>query len=362
MDLKSSSLEFCKQNAVAVPRAKVEFSSGWTSSSLASFPGNLARFALLALIALLPVASALAQSADKLPARVDLSVTTIEGPSRTQATFTARVVGSDGNSANEAAPTGSVSFMIGDRSIGSAYLDADGRATYTADALPLGLQKITAVYPGDEGYQAASSIAQAVNSQASGLPSFTLSANATTLSVPAGQTATAVITATPENGFNQAVSLSCSGVPYATVTCVFSPASVTPGPPTSTAPNGTPALSTLSVQTIAPSGASLRDLKGKAGTAYAMVIPGILALAGLGLARKRAYGGLRLAGLFALLLAGGLGLGACSQRYGYFHKPPAGNPGTPTGTYTLVVTGITGTGSTLSTASVQFTFTVTGAS
>jgi hypothetical protein len=59
-----------------------------------------------------------------------------------------------------------------------------------------------------------------------------------------------------------------------------------------------------------------------------------------------------------MLLAGGLGLGACSQRYGYYHKPPSGNPGTPTGTYTLVVTGITGTGSTLSTASVQFTFTV----
>jgi cytochrome c-type biogenesis protein CcmE len=93
-------------------------------------------------------------------------------------------------------------------------------------------------------------------------------------------------------------------------------------------------------------------------TAYAVMIPGFLALAGLGLTRKRAYGRLRLAGLFALMLAGGLGLGACSQRYNYYHKPPAGNPGTPTGTYTLVVTGITGTGSTLSTGSVQFTFTV----
>jgi hypothetical protein len=195
MDLKSSSLEFCKQKAIAVPRAKVEFSSGWTSSSLALFPGStfsgkFARFAVLAFVSFLTITSASGQAADKIPARVDLGVTTLEGPSRTQATFTARVAGSDGNSAHDAAPTGSVSFMSGDRSIGSAYLDAEGRATYTAGALPVGLQKITAVYQGDDSYQAANSTPETVNSQASGLPSFTLSANATSLNVVAGQTAT----------------------------------------------------------------------------------------------------------------------------------------------------------------------------
>jgi cytochrome c-type biogenesis protein CcmE len=92
------------------------------------------------------------------------------------------------------------------------------------------------------------------------------------------------------------------------------------------------------------------------------VLPGILALVGLGLARKRAFAKLRILGLFVLLLAGGLGLGACAQRYKYYHKPPAGNPGTPVGTYTITVSGITGAGSSLSTASVQLTFTVTAAS
>jgi hypothetical protein len=312
----------------------------------------------MALSVLLLVGPAFGQTADKAPTRVDLQVATIEGASRTQATFTARIAGADESSANAAAPTGSVSFMNGDHSIGSAFVDAEGRATYTANALPLGQLKITAVYQGDESYQAATSTPAAVNSAASGAAAFTLSANATSLSVVAGQTVSTVITATPENGFNQAVSLSCSGVPYATVTCVFSPSAVTPGPPTSTAPNGTPALSTLSIQTIAPSGASLRDPQGTSRTSYAVVFPGILALVGLGLARKRAYGKIRLAGLFVLMLAGSLGLGACSQRYNYFHKPPSGNPGTPTGTYTLVISGITGAGSGLSTATVQLTLTV----
>ena len=91
------------------------------------------------------------------------------------------------------------------------------------------------------------------------------------------------------------------------------------------------------------------------------MLPGILALAGLGLARRRTYGRMRMVGLVALMLAGGLGLGACSQRYNYYHKPPAGNPGTTTGTYAVLVSGLTGTGSTLTTATVPLTLTVTAA-
>ena len=358
--MKSSSLEFCKFEAIAVPRAKVEFLPGWTWSFRSPISRYLLRCGVVALIALLPFASATAQPAGKVPARVDLSVTTIEGPTRTQATFSAQVTAADPNTASSS-PTGSISFMNDERSIGAAFLDGEGRATYTVDALPVGQQKITAVYQGDDSYRASSSAFAAVNSEASGAAAFTLSSSASSLSVVAGQNATTVITATPENGFNQGVSLSCSGVPYATVNCVFVPGSVTPGPPTPAAPDGTPAVSTLSIQTIAPSGATLREPNPRAGIAYAL-LPGILALAGVGLTRKRALAKIRILGMFALLLAGGLGLGACSQRYSYYHKPPAGNPGTPVGTYTITVSGITGTGSSLSTASVQLTFKVTAAS
>jgi hypothetical protein len=292
---------------------------------------------------------------------VDLRVTTVEGPNRTQATLSATVTGT-GETSSATSPTGSVSFLIGDRSIGSAFLDSEGKATYATEGLPAGTQNVTAVYEGDGGYGASSSSPESVTAQSSGTPGFTLSASATTLTTPAGGTATTVITATPSNGFNQAVSLSCSGVPYATVTCIFSPATVTPGAPTASAPNGTPVESTLTIQTIAPSGSELRYPNQKAESAYAIGLPGILALAGLGLARKRAYGKLRMLGLFAFMLAGSLGLGGCAQRYKYYHKPPTGNPGTPTGSYTITVSGITGTGSTLSTATVQLAFTVTAAS
>ncbi|AXC11579.1 putative periplasmic aspartyl protease [Acidisarcina polymorpha] len=263
-------------------------------------------------------------------------------------------------------PSGSVSFMDGDRSLGSAVLDSEGKATYSVDALPLGEQKITAVYEGDDSHSASSSAPSTVNSLASGVPGFTLSASASSLKTPAGVPVSTVITATPENGFAQAVSLSCSGVPYASVTCVFTPAQVTPGIPSAAAPNGVPALSTLSLQSIAPSGALLKDPASWRNdrTTYAVVVPGILALVGLGLARKRGLPGrinssLKMLGLLALLLSGGLGLGACSQRYSYFHRPPSANPGTPVGVYTVTVSGITGTGSTLSTGSVKLTLDIT---
>ncbi len=302
-------------------------------------------------------------SASRALTRIELSVSTIQGQDRTHATFTAHVTPLQAGN-GQATPGGSVSFMNGERSIGSAFLDAEGGASLTVNALPPGLQKIAAVYNGDSSYQSSTSSAAEVNSEASGVQAFTLSANPSAVSVTAGGTVSTVITATPENGFNQAVSLSCSGVPYVSVACSFSPSPVTPGPITPTAPNGTPAISTLSISTQAPSGAlHLPGEKSGKETVYAIAFPGILALVGLGLARKRDLygkysGAARMMGLLVLLAAGGIGLGACSQRYHYYHRPPAGNPGTPVGAYTVVISGITGAGSNLATGTVNVTLTV----
>jgi hypothetical protein len=74
--------------------------------------------------------------------------------------------------------------------------------------------------------------------------------------------------------------------------------------------------------------------------AYAIVLPGVLALAGLGALRRRSeVATLRVLGFMALLAAGGLGLGACNARYDYLKHPPSGNPGTAPGTYTITVSG-----------------------
>ena len=317
--------------------------------------------ALAALAGLLFVAALCrAQSSGptgKIATRTELSVATLEGATRTQATFTAKVRPAN---SQDGQPTGSVSFFTGSNSIGAALLDGEGKATYSVAALPQGIQKITAVYQGDDANGGSTSAAAPVSSVTSGVPGFTLTASQTSLSAVAGAAATTVITVTPENGFSQAVALSCSGLPYASTTCTYIPASATPGAPTGAAPNGTPATSTLIIQTQAPS-AALEPAPGKAEDRplYAFLLPGALALAGLAAARKRWFTSLRMMGLAALLLAGGLGLSSCAARYGYFHKPPAGNPGTPLGNYTVVVSGITGTGSTLTTGNLSLALAVT---
>ena len=368
MDLKSSSLEICRHQARLVPNvvqrkgSEDNPSASLTQSAQPIFP---LRPLLLALVAFFSFHAANCQQAERIPTHINLTASAAEGPARTGATFTVQVAGPETTSA---VPTGSVSFMNGERSIGAAFLDSQGRVTYSVAALPAGEQKITAVYQGDDNFEATSSAPAVVNAEASGVPGFTLTASNSSLSVVAGNTATTVITATPENGFNQGVSLSCSGVPYVSVTCVFSPAQVTPGPATATNPSGTPAISTLSITTTAYTGGELREPGfrpglGDSDTVFAFAAPGILALAGLGLTRKR-WGQGKLGGttkmiaLLFLLFASGIGLSSCSQRYHYFHRPPTGNPGTPAGTYTVVISGITGTGSSLSTATVPVTLVV----
>jgi hypothetical protein len=374
MDLKSSSLKICRHQASLVPnevQRKGSKDSLPASRTLTAFRISILRHILLALFALLSFHAAHSQQVQQLHSRIHLSAQTAQGPARTGAIFTVQVAGAEpaNSDATVAAPSGSVSFMNGETSIGAALLDSQGRASLTIAALPAGEQKITAIYMGDENFEASNSAPAVINADASGVPGFTLSTSNSSLTVAAGFTATTVITATPQNGFNQAVSLSCSGAPYVSVTCVFSPAQVTPGAATTANPNGTPAISTLSITTTAYTGGALREpglhpRLGGSDTVYAVVAPGMLALAGLGLARRRrsrgkAHRASKMAAVLFLLVASGIGLSSCSQRYGYFHRPPEGNPGTPAGTYTVVITGITGTGSSLSTASVQLTLKVT---
>ncbi|HEX3472107.1 MAG TPA: Ig-like domain-containing protein [Silvibacterium sp.] len=245
-------------------------------------------------------------------------------------TFTAKV----GDVAGNPATSGTVSFETAKGSLGSAFVE-NGAATLTLDKLPQGTQTVTAAYSGSEGYAASASAVSANADAASGsLPDFTLTASPTSISLSPGAFANISATVTPENGFNDMVTLSCSGVP-AGATCTFSPTTLTPL-------TTVPVSSTLQILTQAPSGTSAKLMKTATAshTAYAIVLPGILALAGLGALRKRSgIASLRVLGFLALLTASGLGLGACSQRYGYLNHPPSGNPGIAAGTYTITVSG-----------------------
>jgi hypothetical protein len=242
------------------------------------------------------------------------------------ATFTAKVADVAGNPATD----GAVSFATAKGSLGSAFVE-EGVATLTVEKLPQGTESVTASYSGGTSYAASASTAAATGSTTS-LPDFALTASPTSMSLSPGDFANITVTVTPENGFNDMVTLSCSGLPPTTAKCVFSPTTLTP---LTTAA----VTSTLQLQTQGPSGTSAKVESSPSTVAFALVLPGVLALVGLGALRRRSgIGVLRVLGLVALLGAG-LSLGACSSRYGYLHHPPSGNPGIAAGTYTITLSG-----------------------
>jgi uncharacterized protein len=132
---------------------------------------------------------------------------------------------------------------------------------------------------------------------------------------------------TPEGGFNQSVSLNCSGAP-STTTCAVAPALVTL--------DGTnPLTIRVTVATtgpgLAPPGPKEKP-PGPGGFALSYGWVALLLLAGwlaLALQRRRRVP----------LLAGAVLLAAVALSWGCGSRKP---PGTPAGTYTLTVTGTSG--------------------
>lgn len=228
---------------------------------------------------------------------------------------------------------GSVSFETAKGSLGSVFVH-DGWATLNLTNPPSWARSVTAVYHGDDAFAASAASASVMADATSGVPGFTVTASPSSLSLSAGQYGTVQLIITSQNGFSEAVNVSCSGLPGAS-NCNFTPAVATPPA------NGT-VSSSLQITTTARSGAGTsahsdpEPLHG-AHTAYAVVIPGILALAGIGAIRRRSFGGLKILGIVLLLAAGSLGLTACNQRYSYLHYKPSPNFGTGAGNYTIVI-------------------------
>jgi hypothetical protein len=201
-------------------------------------------------------------------------------------------------------------------SLGSAFVSADGSATLTVASLPAGSHAVRAVYSGSESSAASTSAAADVTAQVAA-PDFSLTATPATLNLDAGLQGTVTVSIAPTPGFNNYVSLSCAGLPLYT-TCSFLPSNV----------NVTgPSLSTMTLDTTAPSGKT-SALRRDAGFVYAFLLPGALGLAGLCFGRNRS---LRM--LAMLCVVGSLigGASSCAQRYRYLNYGPTPNPGTPAG-------------------------------
>jgi hypothetical protein len=162
-------------------------------------------------------------------------------------------------------------------------------------------------------------------------PDFSIAITPATSTVKAGMQADYTITLTPLNNVpvSSPIQLSVTGVP-ANTSSVFRPAAVTPG---SNAATSTFLISTTSADPFLVENIGARQLP-----RYATWLPFIgLLLSGVGL-RKRFRRKTKVAWLcFVIGLACcGLGLYGCASA-GNFRKL-----GTPTGTYTVVVTGTLG--------------------
>jgi VCBS repeat-containing protein len=179
---------------------------------------------------------------------------------------------------------------------------------------------------------------------------FALSSSSTSQSVTAGQTANYSLTLSPADGFSQTVNLTCTGAP-SLATCTLTPSSA--------ALNGTASATVgVAITTTAPSTALLAPpagrfqppgINGFGRLFWLYGILGLASLATLAAARKR-----RAAYLLGACLLLAMLWTACG---GSSTPPPKTVPGTPAGTYTVVVTGAAASTSTL-THTINLTLTV----
>jgi uncharacterized repeat protein (TIGR03803 family) len=160
-------------------------------------------------------------------------------------------------------------------------------------------------------------------------PDFSLSASGPTPNpVSAGASSTSAVVINPLAAFSGSVALSCSVTPSSASapTCSISPSSITPGTP-----------ATLTVRTT---GATARALPSNSGSApfYALWLPLIGVVAGVGLGSDKRRRGKIPAGVLACMLLAGLVFGiACGG--GNTNSSSARSSGTPAGTYTINLTG-----------------------
>jgi subtilase family serine protease len=167
--------------------------------------------------------------------------------------------------------------------------------------------------------------------------SFTIGVNGTTHGYSVSQYQ---LTFTCSESMAAAAPLLASGS-----TCTVSPSIPT------TIPNTTTFPVSLSVTTVGPTGRLRTPFGNSRGIFYAALLPGLLGILFTAGSRKRSLRGIRFLSLVLLLGFSTLWLGSCSSSSSH------GNPGTPPGSYPIVVNAATG-GAVPVTSSVTVTLTV----
>lgn len=301
----------------------------------------------------MPATTVFAESSRGLATRTMLTTETHDQGGHTKASLDIAVIGEDGLPV-----TGTVVIKDHGKDVAGVALDAGGHATLTVE-LPTGDHNLSAVYNGDAAHLVSASQTNAVHALASAAPDFSVSVAPATLSLKQGQSGSVTSSVTPVNAVSLTapmfVTLSCSGLPDQT-TCTFTPENV------QILPNATAAVTSSMV--IATQAASLAKAspnvhRGSSPVAWAVLLPGVLGLAGLAFGARRR----RWPSQFVLLALVGfvtiLGATACAPLYNYRnHGPPTNRP-TPTGNYNVTVTAQSSNGITATTHNTTMALTVT---
>jgi Big-like domain-containing protein len=309
-------------------------------------------------------------AAQQVATHTALSVETRDQGGRTQATASITVTGADGLPV-----AGVVNIDDADRQLAQVALNGEGQATSVV-ALTSGDHALRAVYTGDDTHRGSVSGTSDTTGQSTSTPSFTLSLAAVApstlpLTVSPGGTGTIAVTITPQDNTALTspmfITLSCSGLP-SLAACTFTPETIEILPTTpASCSAGSPASSCppLSSMLIQTQGFQARQANpnpahgsGSHAIAWAILLPVALGLGGLAWgARRRAWLS-RLALLALLGVITTLGTTSCKELYKFYENGPSHPPATPTGTFTVTVTGQSSNGVTAIANSTTMVLTV----
>jgi len=162
--------------------------------------------------------SSLSETIQLIPTTTSLGTSATTG-SNPQVILVASVL----NSAAGPVPTGTVNFMNGATTLGSATLDSNGVATLVPSLTGGVNYSLTAVYVGDPDHGASTSQAVTVNGTASG---FNLTVSPASVTMKTGENFTLTVNLASQGAFTDTIAFGCGSLPNG-ITCHFAPASAT---------------------------------------------------------------------------------------------------------------------------------------
>lgn len=261
-------------------------------------------------------------SSERIPLQVTGLATTVTLVVPATATPGSTVLLTATISSSGGIPTGQVTFLDENTSLGTSPLDGTGIAILRINTLAAGSHSLTASYAGDGKFGGSTSAAVTINIASA---DFSLGASPASAVVIAGQSTQFTLTVNPAGGFANDVTFTCS--PIIWITCAFSPATVTPA-------NGA-ASTTLTVTTsasVSRYGLVMPDLLGPCALLVALALFAF-AMCRAGSVRV-ARASLKAATAVAAIVALGLLIGGCG---GY-----SGNTQPSRGTASIIVTAQSG--------------------